>query len=120
MRFVPVYISVLLLSGGAGWSAFLLKNLRRADVCSAVLGIVLALALLAYMVTGRKEKGAWVRFGLYGAAMMICAASIWMEILRPVLAVTSFREFAGKRSGVPLETVVRLVARSHAPDRDRL
>ena len=25
-----------------------------------------------------------------------------------------------KRSGVPLETVVRLVARSHAPDRDRL
>ena len=32
---------------------------------------------------------------MYGAAMMICAASIWMEILRPVLGVTSFREFAG-------------------------
>ena len=95
MRFLPVYISVLLLAGGAGWSAFLLKNLRRADVCIAVLGIVLALAVLAYMVTGRKEKGAWVRFGLYGAAMMICAASIWMEIVRPVLAVTSFRGFAG-------------------------
>ena len=97
MRFVPVYISVLLLSGGAGWSAFLVKDLRRADVCIAVLGIVLALAVLAYMVTGRKEKGAWVRFGLYGAAMMICAASIWMEILRPVLGVTSFRDFAGFR-----------------------
>ena len=60
MRFVPVYISVLLLAGGAGWSAFLLKDLRRADVCIAVLGIVLALAVLAYMVTSRKEKGAWV------------------------------------------------------------
>ena len=95
MRFVPVYISVLLLAGGAGWSAFLVKDLRRADVCIAVLGIVLALALLAYFATGRKEKGAWVRFGLYGAAMMICAASIWMEILRPVLGVTSFRGFAG-------------------------
>ena len=95
MRFVPVYISVLLLAGGAGWSAFLVKDLRRADVCIAVLGIVLALALLAYFATGRKEKGAWVRFGLYGAAMMICAASIWMEIVRPVLAVTSFRGFAG-------------------------
>ena len=95
MRFVPVYISVVLLAGGAGWSAFLVENLRRADVCIAVLGIVLALAVLAYMVTGRKEKGAWVRFGLYGAAMMICAASIWMEILRPVLGVTSFRGFAG-------------------------
>ena len=47
-----------------GWSAFLVKNLRRADVCIAVLGIVLALALLAYMLTGRNEKGAWVRFGL--------------------------------------------------------
>ena len=95
MRFLPVYISVLLLAGGAGWSVFLVKNLRRADVCIAVLGIVLALALLAYFATGRKEKGAWVRFGLYGAAMMICAASIWMEILRPVLGVTSFRGFAG-------------------------
>ena len=95
MRFVPVYISVLLLAGGAGWSAFLVKDLRRADVCIAVLGIVLALALLAYFATGRKEKGAWIRFGLYGAAMMICAASIWMEIVRPVLAVTSFRGFAG-------------------------
>ena len=95
MRFVPVYISVLLLAGGAGWSAFLVEDLRRADVCIAVLGIVLALAVLAYMVTGRKEKGAWVRFGLYGAGMMICAASIWMEIVRPVLAVTSFRGFAG-------------------------
>ena len=90
MRFVPVYISVLLLAGGAGWSAYLVKNLRRADVCIAVLGIVLALALLAYFATGRKEKGAWVRFGLYGAAMMICAASIWMEIVRPVLKAPSF------------------------------
>ena len=90
MRFVPVYISVLLLAGGAGWSAFLVKNLRRADVCIAVLGIVLALALLAYFATGRKEKGAWVRFGLYGAAMMICAASIWIEIVRPVLKAPSF------------------------------
>ena len=95
MRFLPICISVLLLAGGAGWSAFLVNNLRRADVCIAVLGIVLALALLAYFATGRKEKGAWVRFGLYGAAMMICAASIWMEIVRPVLAVTSFRGFAG-------------------------
>ena len=95
MRFVPVYIAVLLLAAGAGWSAFLVKDLRRADVCIAVLGIVLALALLAYFATGRKEKGAWVRFGLYGAAMMICAASIWMEILRPVIGVTSFRGFAG-------------------------
>ena len=43
-------------------------------------------SLLAYFAIGRQEKGAWIRFGLYGAAMMICAASIWMEIVRPVLA----------------------------------
>ena len=59
----------------------------------AVLGGVLALTLLAYFATGRQEKGAWVRFGLYGAAMMICAASIWMEIVRPVLAAPSFSGF---------------------------
>ena len=40
-----------------------------------------------------KEKGAWVRFGLYGAATMICAASFWMEIVRPVLAAPSFPGF---------------------------
>ena len=51
---------------------------------------------LAYFATGRQEKGAWVRFGLYGAAMMICAASIWMEIVRPVLEASSFPGFVDR------------------------
>ena len=95
MRFLPICVSVLLLAAGAGCSAYLLERLRSSHISVAVLGVVLTLALLAYFATGRKEKGAWVRFGLYGAAMMICAASIWMEIVRPVLAVTSFSGFAG-------------------------
>ena len=95
MRFLPICISVLLLAAGVGCSAYLLERLRPSHISLAVLGVVLTFALLAYFATGRQEKGAWIRFGLYGAAMMICAASIWMEIVRPVLAVTSFRGFAG-------------------------
>ena len=90
MRFLSICISVLLLAAGAGCSAYLLERLRSSHVSLAILGVVLTVALLAYFAIGRQEKGAWVRFGLYGAAMMICAASIWMEIVRPVLAAPSF------------------------------
>ena len=90
MRFLPICISVLLLAAGAGCSAYLLERLRPSHISLAILGVVLTVALLAYFAIGRQEKGAWVRFGLYGAAMMICAASIWMEIVRPVLAAPSF------------------------------
>ena len=90
MRFLPICTSVLLLSAGAGCSAYLLERLRPSHISLAILGVVLTVTLLAYFAIGRQEKGAWIRFGLYGAAMMICAASIWMEIVRPVLGAPSF------------------------------
>ena len=90
MRFLPICISVLLLAAGVGCSAYLLERLRSSHISLTILGVVLTVALLAYFAIGRQEKGAWIRFGLYGAAMMICAASIWMEIVRPVLAAPSF------------------------------
>ena len=90
MRFLPICTSILLFAAGAGCSAYLLERLRPSHISLAILGVVLTVALLAYFAIGRQEKGAWVRFGLYGAAMMICAASIWMEIVRPVLAAPSF------------------------------
>ena len=96
MRFLPICISVLLLAAGAGCSAYLLERLRSSHISLAILGTVLTLVLLAYFATGRQEKGAWVRFGLYGAAMMICAASIWMEIVRPVLEASSFLGFVDR------------------------
>ncbi len=68
MRFLPICISVLLLAAGAGCSAYLLERLRSSHISLAILGAVLTLVLLAYFATGRQEKGAWVRFGLYGAA----------------------------------------------------
>ncbi len=96
MRFLPICISVLLLAAGAGCSAYLLERLRSSHISLAILGAVLTLVLLAYFATGRQEKGAWVRFGLYGAAMMICAASVWMEIVRPVLEASSFPGFVDR------------------------
>ena len=96
MRFLPICISVLLLAAGAGCSAYLLERLRSSHISLAILGAVLTLVLLAYFATGRQEKGAWVRFGLYGAALMICGASIWMEIVRPVLAASSFPGFVDR------------------------
>ena len=67
MRFLPICISVLLLAAGAGCSAYLLERLRSSHISLAILGAVLTLVLLAYFATGRQEKGAWVRFGFYGA-----------------------------------------------------
>ena len=96
MRFLPICISILLLAAGAGCSAYLLERLRSSHISLAILGVVLTLVLLAYFATGRQEKGAWVRFGLYSAAMMICAASIWMEIVRPVLDAFSFPGFVDR------------------------
>ena len=96
MRFLPICISVLLLAAGAGCSAYLLERLRSPHISLAILGAVLTLALLAYFATGRQEKGAWVRFGLYGTAMMICAASVWMEIVRPVIEASSFPGFVDR------------------------
>ena len=96
MRFLPICISVLLLAAGAGCSAYLLERLRSSHISLAILGAVLTLVLLAYFATGRQEKGAWVRFGLYGGALMICAASIWMEIVRPVLEASSFPGFVDR------------------------
>ena len=96
MRFLPICISVLLLAAGAGCSAYLLERLRSSHISLAIIGAVLTLVLLAYFATGRQEKGAWVRFGLYGAALMICAASIWIEIVRPVLEASSFLGFVDR------------------------
>ena len=93
MRFLPICVSALLLAGGAGWSYMLLERVRPADLCIAVLGVVLTLALLAYMATDRKEKASWVRFGLYGAAAIVCGATIWAEIVRPVLGADSLGGF---------------------------
>ena len=89
MRFLPICGSALLVVGGAGWSAWLLAEVRPAKLCIAVLGVVLALLVLAYMASDRKEKGSWIRFGLYGSALIICGATIWVEIVRPVLGATS-------------------------------
>ena len=108
MRFLPVFIAVLLLAAGAGCSAYLLERLRSPHVSLAILGAVLIPVLLTYFATGRREKGAWFRFGLYGAAMMICAASIWMEIVRPVLGAPSFPGFVNwltRRSGYELALI---------------
>ena len=96
MRFLPICTSVLLLAAGAGCSAYLLERLRPSHISLAILGVVLTVALLAYFAIGRQEKGAWVRFGLYGAAMMICAASIWMEIVHPVIEASSFSGFVDR------------------------
>ena len=96
MRFLPICTSVLLLAAGAACSAYLLERLRPSHISLAILGVVLTVALLAYFVTGRQEKGAWIRIGLYGAAMLICAASIWMEIVRPLLEASSFTGFVDR------------------------
>ena len=81
MKTIELGICALLLAAGAGWAAWLLSGVRPDAVSVAGLAIALVSALVAYMATDRKEAGIWLRFGLYSAALMVCAASFWLEIV---------------------------------------
>ena len=65
---------------------------------AGVLAIALVSALVAYMATDRKEAGIWLRFGLYSAALAVCAASFWLEVVMPLRAADSFRALAAPSS----------------------
>ena len=57
---------------------------------AAGLGLSVGAALIAYMATDRKDAGVWLRFGLYGAGLAVCAASLWTGLVRPLQDAGSF------------------------------
>ena len=89
MRFLPICVPRCFLLAAPAGQPGCWRRSAPPNSASAVLGVVLAFVVLAYMASDRKEKGSWIRFGLYGAALIICGATIWVEIVRPVLGAAS-------------------------------
>ena len=59
------------------------------DVSAAGLGLAVASSFAAYMVTDRKDAALWLRFGLYGGALAVAAASLWTGAVRPLQGAPS-------------------------------
>ena len=90
MKTIELGVCLILLAAGAGWAAWLTSGYRPDGVTAAGLGLGVGAALIAYMATDRKDAGVWLRFGLYGAGLAVCAASLWTGIVRPLQGAASF------------------------------
>ena len=90
MRTIQLGLCLVLLAAGGGWAAWLVTGYRPADATAAGLGLGLGASFLAYMASDRKDAALWFRFGLYGGALAVAAASFWTGIVRPLQGAPSF------------------------------
>ena len=90
MKAIELGVCLILLAAGAGWAAWLTSGYRPDGVTAAGLGLGVGAALIAYMASDRKDAGVWLRFGLYGAGLAVCAASLWTGLVRPLQSAGSF------------------------------
>ncbi len=90
MRTIQLSLCLVLLAAGGGWAAWLVTGYRPEDATAAALGLGLGASFLAYMAADRKDSALWFRFGLYGGALAVAAASFWSGIVRPLQGAPSF------------------------------
>ena len=90
MRLIQPGLCALLLAAGGGWVAWLTGGVRSDDIAAAGLGIAVTVSFAAYMTTDRKVAALWLRFGLYGGALAVSAASLWTGAVLPLLPAPSF------------------------------
>ena len=84
MRIVQPIACALLLAAGCGWAAWLSGGVRAEGTAAAGLGLAVAASFAAYMATDRKDAALWLRFGLYGGALAVACASLWIGAVRPL------------------------------------
>ena len=89
MRTIQLGLCLVLLAAGGGWAAWSVTGYRPVDVSAAGLGLAVASSFAAYMVTDRKDAALWLRFGLYGGALAVAAASLWTGAVRPLQGAPS-------------------------------
>ena len=109
MRSIELCAGALLLAAGTGWALWLTSGYRPDDIAVAGLGLAVGASFVAYMATDRKEAWLRFRFGLYGGALAVSAASVWAGIVRPLEYLGSFRAamaWLGDLEGASLVMVV--------------
>ena len=109
MRAIQLSLCLVLLAAGGGWAAWLVTGYRPEDATAAGLGLSVGASFLAYMATDRKDSSLWVRFGLYGGALAVAAATFWTGIVRPLQYAGSFRAVLAWLEGLDEMGLVAIV-----------
>ena len=104
MRAIQLSLCLVLLAAGGGWAAWLVTGYRPEDATAAGLGLSVGASFLAYMATDRKDSSLWVRFGLYGGALAVAAASL-LDRHRPAPAICAVRSAPSWRGWSGLDGV---------------
>ena len=89
MSLVQPGLCALLLAAGGAWAVWLTGGVCSDGAAAAALGLAAGASLLAYFATDRKDAALWLRFGLYGGALAVAAASLWIGVARPLLHAPS-------------------------------
>ena len=110
MRAIELGAGALLLAAGAGWAAWLTAGYRPDGSAVAGLGLSVGASFVAYMASDRKDAGIWLRFGLYGGALAVSAASVWAGIVRPLQYLGSFRAAMAWLGNLEGASLIMLVA----------
>ena len=79
MKMVEIAVALCAALAAALWAGWVLDG-GLASVQAAVgLAGALAGAFAIYMIADRALRLVWLRLGCYGAALMVCAATVWVE-----------------------------------------
>ena len=109
MMFINPIVGGLLLAAGCGWAAWLIAGYRPDGTAAVGLGVAVAASFLAYMATDRKDAALWLRLGLYGGALAVSCASLWIGTVRPLQHALSFGAATAWLKGLDGLALVMLV-----------
>ena len=91
--YVAAWLAPLLAA--SGWVWWLLEYGASRDIRIAVLGGAVLLALLVFMVFDRGDGSRVCALGVQTAALLLCGAMVFLEVMRPALDVGPVRLAAG-------------------------
>ena len=91
---------VAILAAGAGWAFWLVTYEVPGEVRAGTLAVVLVSAFVVFMLGDRRKGAVWPRFAFYGAAIMVSAAMVWLELVWPLGAAGSLGAIAGRIAGL--------------------
>ena len=109
MRPIEAGLGAVLLVAGCIWAVWLTAGIRPEGIAGSGLGLCVAASFAVYMATDRKDAGLWLRLGLYGGSLAVCAASLWAGAVRPLLHAPSLGAALGRLQGLDGLGLVMLV-----------
>ena len=110
MTFIQPGLCALLLAAGGGWAAWLVTDIRPDGIAVGGLAAAVGASFLAYMTADRRDATLLLRFGLYGGALAVSAATFWIGFVRPMQQAGGWRAALAWLEGLDGIGLVLLVA----------